>query len=116
MNPVRDDTATTCPVCETAFEPAGRQRHCSTRCRQTAWRRRQAAPVEPVVARSETVYACPECDARFLGEQRCDQCNTWCRRIGPGGACIHCDEPVAIADLLSADQLVPSPTANRRKR
>ncbi len=77
MNPVRDDAATTtCAVCGTAFAAQGRQRHCSTRCRQQAWRRRRAAPAEPVVARSDTVYACPSCDARYLGEQRCDECNT----------------------------------------
>ena len=98
------------------FEPAGRQRHCSSRCRQTAWRRRRGAPVEPVVARSDVVYAYPDCDARYLGEQRCDECNTWCRRLGPGGLCPCCDEPIAISDLLSAAQLAPSPTANRRRR
>jgi len=68
VNPVRDDNATIpCRVCGVAFEPEGRQRHCSTRCRQRDWRQRRAAPIEPLVARSDTVYACPVCDARYLG-------------------------------------------------
>lgn len=117
MIAVRDDTATTaCPVCGNAFEPEGRQRFCSTGCRQTAWRRQRSAPAEPVVARTDTVYACPSCDARFLGQQRCDDCNTWCRRLGPGGPCPCCDEPVAISDLFNLDQLANTATATPLRR
>lgn len=118
MTVVRDDIATmACPVCTATFEPAGRQRFCSTECRQSAWRRGRRAPVEPVVARSDTVYACPVCDARYLGEQRCEECNTWCRRIGPGGTCPSCEEPVAIADLLTPDQFAqPTPARPKRRR
>jgi hypothetical protein len=61
-----------CSVCGTAFSPSGRRRHCSTVCRQAAWRRRNSAPVEPLVAKPDTVNVCPSCDARFLGEQRRD--------------------------------------------
>lgn len=108
MTCVRDDHATTrCPVCDTGFEPEGRQHYCSTACRQTAWRRRRTAPTVPVVAPSDTVYACPQCESRYLGEQRCEDCNTWCRRLGPGAHCPHCDEPVTIDDLLTPDQLAP---------
>jgi hypothetical protein len=117
MTCVRDDTATTCPVCATGFAPEGRQRFCSTPCRQIAWRRQHSAPVELLVARSDTVYTCPSCDARYLGEQRCDECNTWCRRIGPGGLCPCCDEPVAVADLLTPDQLAqPAPASPKTRR
>jgi hypothetical protein len=116
MTPVRDDGATTtCPVCSATFEPEGRARFCSTKCRQTAWRAGRRAPVEPVVARSGTVYACPECDARYLGEQRCDDCNRWCRRVGSGSLCPHCDEPVAINDLFSPEQLAAARPRPRRK-
>ena len=112
MNPVRDDAATTtCPVCAMAFTPEGRQRFCSTRCRQAAWRLERAAPVAPIVTKSDTVYQCPDCESRYLGEQRCDDCNTWCVRLGPGGLCPCCDEPVAIADIVDADRL-----ANPNKR
>jgi hypothetical protein len=114
VNPVRDDTATICPTCRAPLERLGRQRFCSTGCRQKAWRARRAAPVEPVVAKPDTVYACPDCDTRYLGEQRCDDCNTWCRRLGPGGLCPCCDQPVAITDLLRPDQLAPARPQQRR--
>lgn len=117
MTLVRDDAATTCPVCRSIFEPLGRQRFCSTACRQSAWRSKRGAPVDPVVARSEVVYACPTCDARYLGRQRCDDCNTWCRRLGPGAECPCCGEPISIMDLFNADQLdqKPSVKSNRRR-
>ncbi len=124
MITVRDDTATmagatatmVCPVCSATFERGGRQRFCSTGCRQTAWRRHRHAPIEAVVTQSDTVYECPTCDARYLGDQRCDDCNTWCRRIGPGGNCPCCDEPIAIADLLTPDQFTqPIPNRSRRR-
>lgn len=106
MNAVRDDTATmTCGVCGQPFPPSGRRRWCSTECRQTAWRRQHSAPVAPPPTKPTTVYECNECGARYLGDQRCDDCNTWCRRIGPGGPCPHCDELVALDDIITADQL-----------
>jgi hypothetical protein len=92
-----------CPICATPFRPVGRQRVCSHACRQALWRRRHPTPLPPLpghTARPATVYACPECEARFLGQQRCDDCGVFCRRVGPGGPCPHCDEPVALADLL----------------
>jgi hypothetical protein len=92
-----------CPVCEHPFAPVGRQRVCSAACRQAAWRRRHPTS-QPVVssraARVATIYECPSCDARYLGVQRCSDCGVFCRRVGPGGLCPHCDEPVALADLL----------------
>ena len=117
MTPVRDDTATiTCPVCGTGFEPHGRQRHCSTTCRQQQWRRSRSAPVEPTVTRSDTVYQCPNCDARYLGVQRCEDCNIFARRLGPGGQCPCCDEPIAISDLFNPDRLANHPTKTSRKK
>jgi hypothetical protein len=110
VSAVRDDTATTCRSCGRPFERLGRQRFCSTGCRQAAWRRKRAAPAEPVVAKADTVYQCDDCDTRYLGQQRCDNCNRWCRRIGPGGACPSCDEPVAVTDLFTTDQLRPTST------
>jgi len=111
MNPVRDDTATmSCGVCGQPFTPSGRQRWCSTECRQTAWRRTRAAPIPPAPAKTTTVYECGDCGTRYLGEQRCDNCNTWCQRIGAGGLCPHCDEPVALADIITPDQLSHSNT------
>ena len=92
-----------CPVCGAGFRPGGRRRFCSDACRQAAWRRRHPTPLPPFPARTPpaaTIYECPSCGARFLGEQRCDDCHLFCRRVGPGGPCPHCDEPIAVADLL----------------
>ena len=52
--------------------------------------------------RDNTVYECGECLTRYLGEQWCVECVRPCRRVGVGGLCPHCDEPVAIPDLLEA--------------
>ncbi|MGH8997647.1 MAG: hypothetical protein ACRDYB_16755 [Acidimicrobiales bacterium] len=65
-NPFCDDAATAmCPMCERRFNPSGRRRYCSDRCRRKAWARRHQAPVAPVVVpapgrprRPITVYEC----------------------------------------------------------
>ena len=113
VSPSRDDGVTIaqaiCEVCGRAFRPVGRRRFCSDACRQAAWRRRHSSPAAlpalpdaaPRPARSATVYECPSCGARYLGEQRCPDCQLFCRRVGPGGRCPHCDEPVAIGDLVA---------------
>ena len=105
-SPSRNDGVTTpCPICGRAFRPVGRQRVCSAACRQALWRRRHPAPLPPLPARAPRpamVYECPSCETRYLGQQRCDECGTFCRRVGPGGPCPHCNEPVAVADLLPA--------------
>jgi hypothetical protein len=102
--PWRNDAVTTaCPVCAAPFRPVGRQQVCSAACRQALWRRRHPTPLPPLPTRSArpaTVYECPGCDTRSIGRQRCDDCGRFGRRVGPGGPCPHCDEPVALADLL----------------
>jgi hypothetical protein len=103
--PYRNDGATMPgPRCARPFPPLGRQRDCSAACRQATWRRRHAPRLPELprrVPRAGTVYECPTCAARFLGEQRCPDCQQLCRRIGPGGPCPQCDEPVALTDLLN---------------
>lgn len=108
--PSRNDGVTIaraiCSVCGTSFQPSGRRRHCSDACRQAAWRARHSGPKEQSpnprsLPRSQTVYECPSCSSRYLGEQRCPDCQIFCRRVGQGGRCPHCDEPVAIEDLTS---------------
>jgi hypothetical protein len=107
-NDSRNDTGVPCPACGQPFTPGRRRRWCSDACRQAGWRRRRPAPQPvpaalptPPPARERTVYECPDCGARYLGRQRCDDCGTFCRRIGPGGHCPHCDEPVAASDLTA---------------
>ena len=108
-NDSRNDTAATCPACGQPFPPAGRRRWCSDACRQAAWRQRHPAPSTaaarfpgtPPATRYATIYQCPQCDECYLGQQRCQECGTFCRRVGPGGPCPHCDEPVAIQDLAT---------------
>lgn len=53
-----------------------------------------AQPRRPI-----TVYEC-DCGARALGDQRCGECGLFMRRIGIGGSCPTCDDPVAIIELL----------------
>jgi len=112
--PSRDDAGTiTCPVCQARFTPAGRQRYCTSACRKTPWRRRQgpAGPDAIPAARPRrdyTVYECPGCSERLLGEQRCPGCGIFAARLGTGGPCPHCGEPVTIADLLQ--EVVTTPT------
>jgi hypothetical protein len=103
--PSRNDGVTiACPICQRSFHPSGRRRFCSDACRQAAWRARRpvtlVASLSPRTPRAATIYECPSCEARSLGEQRCPDCNTFTRRVGPGGLCPHCDEPVAVSDLL----------------
>ncbi len=114
--PPRDDPGTTpCPVCQHSFTPNGRQTYCSTICRKTAFRRRhqQNGPAVTVPTarprRQITVYECPACGERLLGEQRCPDCHTFARRIGVGGSCPHCEEPVAITDLLNDAAVTTQP-------
>jgi len=113
MMPLRDDsrndTTARCPACGQPFTRTGRRRWCSDACRQKAWRSRHLAEPAAAVAeslpavrphRDHTVYECGDCGQRFIGQQRCDDCGTFCRRLGPGGTCPACDEPVTIADLI----------------
>ena len=51
------------------------------------------------------IYECPTCEARYLGQRHCPDCHRFCRKLGPGGACPHCDEPILLADLLGTEVL-----------
>ena len=107
--PSRNDGVTILgPVCRVRrFVPVGRKRVCSPACRQAAFRRRHSAagdvPVVPPLRprRDRAIYECPSCEARYLRNQRCFECGVFCRRVGAGGLCPECGEPVAVADLLN---------------
>jgi Zn finger protein HypA/HybF involved in hydrogenase expression len=126
MNPPRNDNRNDnqatiparprCTICGAEFTRNRRQRYCSPACRQAAWRARHPTgsatpPDDPHPGRPRreiTVYACTECEQRYLAQQWCTDCQRPCRRVDLGGLCPHCDEPVAIIDLL--DQHQPSST------
>lgn len=106
-SPWRNDGVTVvCRACGVTLAPSGRREFCSDACRQAAWRRRHAAPLQPpglpakAPRRPVSVYVCPECEARYLGEQYCPDCNTFCQTAGVGGRCPCCDEPVAYDELV----------------
>jgi hypothetical protein len=107
-----EPAAAICPVCEGAFIPATNQRYCTKACRDTAWRRRHQTPAPTIVVpparprRAFTIYECVACGTRSLGEQRCEDCGSFMARVGIGGRCPHCDEAVAVADLLG-EEVVP---------
>ena len=104
------DDARCCPVCATAL-PSTRARYCSDACKQRAYRLRHGDRSIPALRQPaadldrpgdrlrHTVYACPTCEARYLGERRCPDCHRFCRKLGPGGACPHCDEPILLTEL-----------------
>jgi hypothetical protein len=60
--------------------------------------------------REITVYERPDCGERLLGEQRCEHCQIFTRRVGIGGQCPHCDQPVAMTDLLDNATIATTPT------
>lgn len=108
--PLRDGTVTaTCPVCGTVFVPGPNQLYCEHACGAKAWRRRHrvaAAAVEIPPSRPRrpiTVYECEACGTRSLGEQRCGDCGMFMRRVGTRGRCPHCEDVVAVVDLLGGE-------------
>jgi len=110
VDPSRDEDATRiCPVCQEPFAPWGHQRYCRSACRAKAWRRRHQ-PAAPVVVvppsrprRPFTVYECEACGTRAVGAQHCEGCGSFMRRVGLGGSCPHCDEPVSVTDLFDEE-------------
>lgn len=100
-------TTLPCPTCQASLQPTRRQRHCSQASRQTAYRHRQPdIPIPTTRSRRDTtIYTCTDCEQHYLGEQCCPDCQRPCTRVGAGGLCPHCDEPIAINDLIDP----PSP-------
>ncbi len=107
--PWRDDVVTTsqCLVCTNNFTRIRRQKYCSPACRQEAFRSRQPitipTPPPAVSRRSVSVYQCEECEQRYLASQWCYDCSRPCRRLGFGGTCPCCDEPVSVTELINID-------------
>ncbi|GAC1599157.1 MAG: hypothetical protein NVS3B21_25470 [Acidimicrobiales bacterium] len=107
MTPSRNDEVTmACPVCATPFVASGRRRYCRDACRVAAHRRRHAV-IQAVTAlpagrrrKDTTVYGCAGCGARSVGEQRCADCGTFMSRVGIGGLCTCCEEPLTVDELM----------------
>jgi len=109
--PTRDGyvTPTGCAICGTPLTGRADQRYCSHPCRQAAHRRRTSPQLEPPQLplgrqgiREHTVYECGDCGQRLAGQQWCPDCQRPCRRIGPGGSCPSCGDPITITDLIEA--------------
>lgn len=97
-----------CVVCGEDL-PAGRPRTtCSDACRQKAFRLRRQGSLtvrelpKDRSRKERTVYECPDCDARLLGDQYCEDCHKFMRRLGSGGNCPCCSEPVTFQELLDS--------------
>jgi hypothetical protein len=116
----RDEPVTTCGLCGKPLA-AGQRQWCSNAHRQAAYRRRHqsdriAAALPPPRSRRETsVYECPDCEARFAGSQYCLDCHIFARRVGPGGSCPHCDEAVAVSDLIDGEEVMPEPVGPKSR-
>jgi predicted amidophosphoribosyltransferase len=103
--PGPDQPTAICPACGQQFTRTGRRIWCSDACKQAAWRRRHPPAAPPQLPpsqhrRDHTIYQCGECGQRQTGRQWCQDCNRPCQRIGPGGDCPACGEPVALSDLI----------------
>lgn len=104
-----EELTTTCPACQRRFSPVGLQRFCCEACRVAVYRRGRESPAAPAVALRHarrqplTIYACDRCGARALGEQLCAECRNPMRRVGLGGFCPCCNEPVAVEELLGQE-------------
>ncbi len=100
-----------CPICGRKYS-SRRARYCSGACRMKALRRRRylaalelppPSPSPGVSGQSEwkPVYECPTCKRRLLDDHRCPDCNRFGQRLGLGGLCPHCDQPVLLTDLVA---------------
>ena len=100
-----------CLVC-LATLPSRRARYCSIACKQHAYHLRQidlTATDAKLLATelkrlgelvAHTIYECPDCGERFVAERRCPDCHRFCRKLGLGGCCPDCQQPVLLAELL----------------
>jgi len=111
QRPSRDGyaTPTGCLNCGAVLPGRADQRYCGHPCRQAAHRRRTNPPIEPAAAlpaagtrRAHTIYECDTCGQRLAGQQWCPDCQRPCRRLGTGGSCPSCGDPILITDLIEA--------------
>ena len=110
-DPLRDSsvTATGCLICAAPLPGRADRRYCSPACRQAAHRRRSNPPT-PIPTKALTgrtrlqhsVYEGDDCGQRLAGQQWCPDCSRPCRRLGDGGECPNCGDPITITELIEA--------------
>ena len=63
---------------------------------------------------TSTLAAISECSDCGEGstDRRCPDCNLFTRRLGSGGKCPNCDEPVLVEELFNPTHQAPSHTEN----
>ncbi len=95
-----------CLVCGGSLPPVRPRTTCSDACRQKAFRLRQelTAPELPKAEprKAHTVYECGASGAKLLGGQWCEDCAQPMRRLGAGGLCPGCSEPLTFQELLES--------------
>ena len=109
-----------CPGCQQYFTAPGGRTHCTPACKTADWRRQH--PNRPAPGQSASpppdVYICPGCYHRYQHHQpsltapphACPDCAIPTRRIGIGGHCPCCDQPVAAIELLDNQEVTPTDT------
>ena len=108
--PLRHDPVTIpCLRCGRPITPAGKRRYCTDACKAAAYRRRKQATTTPVIVpptrprKPVTVYECDTAAPASSATSAARSAEAFMRRVGIGGHCPHCDEPVAITDLLDEE-------------
>ncbi len=107
LQPIRYCANASC----TKLLDSARSIYCSPACKQRCYRARHASPRLAKLgthARKRVrtdrvahfVYECSSCSERFVGVHRCPDCQLFMRNVGVGGACLHCDEPLLLTELL----------------
>ncbi len=107
LQPIRHCANASC----TKLLDSARSIYCSPACKQRCYRARHATPRlanvdmhAPERVRTDrvahSVYECSSCGERFVDLRRCPDCNLFLANLGLGGACVHCDEPLLLTELL----------------
>lgn len=117
-----EPTRRLCPGCQQYFVDPGQRAHCSAACRIADWRRnhpdRRTQPPLPLPA---DVYECPDCNRRYLWHSptlpaaapNCPHCAVTCHRVGVGGRCPSCNQPVAANELLDNQEVTATTKQTR---
>jgi len=57
------------------------------------------------------IYECTDCGERST-DPRCQDCNLFSHRLGNGGNCPNCDDPILVEELVNPTHQAPSHTEN----